>query len=316
MDYFVGAGREVQVELSATCEEGASAIEQGDLYSRTVFDPDPIASNDTHSKIRVGYNFTESEMLKSTLWENSTNVLKFCQSVSLVADDNNGGKLVIVQDLRYVEIQFDLSAAFAVVVALAAGIILNTTEAVDFEGQIKAFKCNGDTFAANNEPLAPNTELEVCFESENDSVNIAKLEEMVLKQDESSVNVVVGGDVQVSAITSVSSVTQGIIVKTRVPINEFVFARDKNITVSGVVGLELVGSGRRLRALVGEGDAAVAESEESEEAGYTVTVNLQGEDSIDVGQAPIGSSDGYAAMGMHLGAVASALAMVILTLVM
>ena len=103
----------------------------------------------------------------------------------------------------------------------------------------------------------------------------------------------------VQAITSVSVKTGGLVAETRVPIDRFYFETGKNITVAGKVELAFAGTSgtRKLRALQVVG-------EDIEEAGYTVTVNLQSEgDAVREGQAPLSSSDGYAIMGKGLDAL-------------
>merc|ERR1711897_57539 len=112
---------------------------------------------------------------------------------------------------------------------------------------------------------------------------------MGIEQDSKSVDVVDSdGDIVIPAITEVDFASAGVIIKTRVPLDKFIFETGKNITVSGKVELELA-NGQRLRALSEENAAAA----EQEEAGYTVTVNLLSEgDGMGEVQAPIGSSAG------------------------
>jgi len=263
----------------------------------------PEKSNSTHSTKKIGYNFNKTALIGSSLWNSTADTLAFCQVTSLVTTGTSGAEWVIMEDRREIEIRFDLTADFIVNVTLEDETIESANETVSFDDQVKAYKClgeNTDTFVEDDTPLPPNTELAVCIESENDSVNLAELTNMVIEQDTERVYVVDSdGGIVIPAITSVDDYPDGIMVKTRVPLDKFNFETGENITISGKVELELT-SGRRLRAL-NEDNAAAAELEE---VGYTVTVNLLSEgDSMGEVQAPIGSSDGYTMSGKSLGAL-------------
>merc|ERR1712032_5725 len=289
-----------------TCDaEAGDEIVPGTIFDRTVTHV-PQTSNLTHTNITVGYNFNKTAMIASDLWNSTTDILTFCQVTSLVTPGTDGTEWVIVEDRREIEIRFDLTADFIVNVTLADETIESANETVSFDDQVKAFKCQGEStgpFVRDDTALPPNTELAVCVISENDGVNLVDLTDMVIEQDndiDRRVDVVDSdGGIVIPAITKVDFLSAGIMIKTRVPLDKFIFETGENITISGKVELDLA-TGRRLRAL-SEDDAAAAGPEE---VGYTVTVNLLSEgDVMGEVQAPLGSSNGHTTSGNSLGAL-------------
>merc|ERR1711933_262850 len=276
-------------------------------FDRTVTH-EPQTSNLTHTNITVGYNFNKTAMTGSDLWNSTTDTLTFCQVTSLVTPGTDGTDWVIMEDRREIEIRFDLTADFIVNVTLADETIESADETVSFDDQVKAFKCQGEStgpFVKDDAALPPNAQLVVCVESKNSNVNLIGLTDMVIEQDDvidRRVDVVNSdGGIVIPAITDVDFFSAGIMVKTRVPLDKFIFETGENITISGKVELDLTAS-RRLRGLR-EDNTATAESEE---AGYTVTVNLLRErDDMGEVQAPLSSSDGYTISGKSLGALGS-----------
>merc|ERR1712176_818877 len=196
--------------------------------------------------------------------------------------------------------------------------IESANETVSFDDQVRAYKCQGEStgpFVKDDAALPPNAQLVVCVESKNSNVNLIGLTDMVIEQDDiidRRVYVVNSdGGIVIPAITDVDFLPAGIMVKTRVPLDKFIFESGENITISGKVELDLA-TGRRLRALI-EDDAAAAGREE---AGYTVTVNLLSEgDGMGEVQGPLGSSDGHTFSGNSLGALGS-MALAVIGLVM
>ena len=90
-------------------------------------------------------------------------------------------------------------------------------------------------------------------------------------------------------ITSKEAVSnKAISVATRVPSNLFNFAAGEVITISGVINMKLVGSGRKLRALVGE---ATSNIDSDEEAAYELKIDVKGEADLALeDEVPIGNS--------------------------
>ena len=90
----------------------------------------------------------------------------------------------IVEDEHVIDASFDLVVDFNTTVNLAPETIENVTEDVDFESDVGAYKCvggngDGDPFATDTTPLAPNQELAVCITSQNDNVKLETLTNMV-----------------------------------------------------------------------------------------------------------------------------------------
>ena len=111
------------------------------------------------------------------------------------------------------------------------------------------------------------------------------------------------GTVQVPSITPLDydRSENGVRVSTRVPSNIFTFAANENITIIGDVEVKLVGTSRKLRALVGDADDT---TDGREQAPYELEINL--EEDLEFAakdQDPMGSSGhvmgkGSAILGM------------------
>lgn len=304
VEFFVGVGHDVTVNVRETCDAEAAQV-QSSLYNKNdneMVSHVPGEVNITHSKVIVGYTFDKAQMINSSLWNATSEILTFCQITSLTmpdpSDPSNNPAWVMAEDRRKIEIQFDLNAAFSVDVDLAGRTIFNQTQTVDFDNDVESYKCVGgrdNSFNIDGRDLAPNMELAVCLRiSNNTSVNIDRLANMKIAQAGASDFVVVeDGSPTILGITRMPQVSDGVIVKTMVPVNRFDFENGNTLNISGVVDLVLAGSNnaRKLRALAGERDVA---GEGREKAGYAVTVNLQ---STADASGPIGSSDGHVIFG-------------------
>jgi hypothetical protein len=307
--FFVGVGHAVTVEVRETCDKGAEEVPQSIFTENVTVTHDLTQANLTHSKVIVGYNFNKAQMINSSLWNSTSETLAFCQVTSItVPDQIDGGSFVVFQDKREIEVKFDLDANFEVDVDLGDRTIRNETEFINFDNDVEAYKCRGgsdNSFSVDDGALPPNTELAICIRVQNNtSVIIDRLSYMVIDQDENdSTNLpmvfVNNGNPELGeGLTKLPPVSQGVIVKTRLPQGPdyFQFENGLSLNISGTVDLKLA-TGRKLRALAGDNDVA---GEEGEVAEINVVVGLQS--TVD-GFGPIGSSDGHAIVGKGLAVI-------------
>ena len=93
----------------------------------------------------------------------------------------NGKPFVITEDIREIDIGFDLSANFSITGNLSQATINDASSNTTVASYIGACQCSGVSFNCIDTPsnLVPNTELNVCIYSTSSDVLIEALESMV-----------------------------------------------------------------------------------------------------------------------------------------
>jgi len=130
--------------------------------------------------LTLSYSFDKSSITGSNIWNNNETKIELCQVVQLTAAGPNG-PMVIIEDLRNITVDFDMGVDFSIDgnVNLTGADINNEQQNTSLSEYVTAFKCNGLGTPKNTDPLAPNTELNVCIESASSSVQIDKIVNMV-----------------------------------------------------------------------------------------------------------------------------------------
>ena len=85
----------------------------------------------------------------------------------------------ITEDVRKIDVVFDLNADFNFTNRLGGGTTNAVNESTSADDYVTAFKCNGGDFNIDTTPLVPNGELLVCIESVSGDFEIEALESMV-----------------------------------------------------------------------------------------------------------------------------------------
>ena len=73
--------------------------------------------------------------------------------------------MVIIEDIREIEIDFDLKADFNFTNGLGAATAKAVNGSTSADSYVNAYKCNGLTFSNDTSALVPNQKLFVCIES-------------------------------------------------------------------------------------------------------------------------------------------------------
>ena len=116
--------------------------------------------------------------------------------------------------------------------------------------------------------------------------------------------VIVGGVIQIPAITSREYITEGVKVGTRVPKNLFDFFDGAFLTISGALTMKLAdGSSRRLNVELGSMVRNL--QDETNEASYTVDVALQTAEEYPIQDLMSNSAAGVAAATLKEFAIAA-----------
>ena len=173
--FTIGKGLDVNMFLF---QKDCSTEVSKSLYTRTETRSDV---SETHQTLTVDYNFVMDEISSSSIWNKTSSTIEVCQTAKLVVDGGAGyGDLVIKEDTRIVEIEFDLSTEFNITSELTGATIDTLDEYADVNGAIYACKCGGlENYTCNTDELTPNEALYVCISTVEPTFEIENLESMV-----------------------------------------------------------------------------------------------------------------------------------------
>lgn len=136
--------------------------------------------------LSIALDVNKTEIVGSNIWNSETSMIELCNVVRLVTPpDGNNTKLVIYEDVRVVNIDFDLSVNYTTgELGLAAGAIGAAAGGTSVDDSVSACKCNPDSakpygYECNSDPLGPSEEIEVCVISSDPSIDIDELVSMV-----------------------------------------------------------------------------------------------------------------------------------------
>ena len=87
--------------------------------------------------------------------------------------------MVISEDKRKIDITFDMTADFNLTNVLDAATIEASSENVDVQDYVSAFRCDGPDFNKAAGALRPNDEMFICIKSASSEVEIKDLVSMV-----------------------------------------------------------------------------------------------------------------------------------------
>ena len=139
-------------------------------------------ANPPMSTLELGYNFNKSLIVKSNIWNDTTSQMQLCQILQLVEEDNNHGKLVIVEDIHDVTIGINSFLNFSFGFNLAGAIIEAVNKTASLASFISPYICSGDDTMKSVDKgfeLGPNEKLHVCFMSKSTDVEISNITSMV-----------------------------------------------------------------------------------------------------------------------------------------
>jgi len=128
-----------------------------------------------YDSFTLEYDFNMSNIADNVIWNETSSKISLCQVVQLKNEE-----LVIIEDKRRIDIDFNLTANFEIKdTSLAAATVNTNNTSADVSSYIKSCKCSPNSFACNIDDLAPNERLFVCIYSQSTDVGIASLESMV-----------------------------------------------------------------------------------------------------------------------------------------
>ena len=128
-----------------------------------------------YDSFTLEYDFNMSTIADNVIWNETSSKISLCQVVQLKNEE-----LVIIEDKRGIDIDFNLTANFEIKdTSLAAATVNTNNTSADVSSYIISCKCSPDTFVCNTDALDPNERLFVCIYSQSTDVGIASLESMV-----------------------------------------------------------------------------------------------------------------------------------------
>lgn len=296
--YSIGKNRVYETDLLASdCETSITGINITLVDSTTPVDA-------TTDLLTLTYDFNKTEISLSNIWNATTNQIEICQVVQLtIPSAGPSPKMVIAEDKRTMDIDFDLSVNFAINNSLGEETIESESRSTNVTDYVESCKCGGmNDFTCNADALAPSTELFICVKSISADVEIDFLDSMSATQGLSTLDVIENDAVSFPTITSrqYNANENGVMVSTWIPTNLFNFAAGEAISIAGVIEMKLAGSGRRLHdgteSTSGGGESEIASSFELEVALQTKEIVYDEDSSVNAATAI--SSKSIAILGM------------------
>lgn len=126
VDYEIGADRAYESQiLAADCETPISGITLDFTAERTPKDQ-------YRDQLSLMYGIDKAQIRGSNAWDEDKDTLRLCQIVQLVlpADVSSSGEtLVIIEDKRVLEVEFDFSVSFGIGLEVELGDDPNAVDA-------------------------------------------------------------------------------------------------------------------------------------------------------------------------------------------
>ena len=170
LNYQIGKGRNYTFPLFKESGVPKTSVTNG---VDSVTDKKSDGKDSVHDLLTLSYNFNKTAIASSNTW-NATGNIQFCQKVQLYA-----GSYRITEDVRAIDIKFDLDVNFNFTNGLGGATTNESNESASVDGYVTAFKCDGPEFNTSTSPLVPNEKLFVCIKSVSDEVVMDNLESMV-----------------------------------------------------------------------------------------------------------------------------------------
>jgi len=242
----------------------------------------------------VKYDFDKSLLAGSNIWNDTTSMIDVCQITQLIIPDP---LMVIAEDIRDLNIDFDMTVAFSVGVVLAPATVNSVNETTDLASYVEAYQCGGIGTSNLASNLSPNSLLHLCIKSKSTDIEIESLDTMVIKGFDvqgvpSTLPVITSGTPLYSSITSIEYEPAGseVSVATRVPISLFDYdALEASISIGGEVEMRLMGSKKAARRLkMGGGRALQVTAGESEEVAFDLNIKLRPPTEMELGVSSAG----------------------------
>ncbi|EJK54781.1 hypothetical protein THAOC_25562, partial [Thalassiosira oceanica] len=252
--FTIGKGLDVHMFLF---QKDCSTEVSKSLYTRTETRADV---NETHETLTVDYNFVMDEISSSSIWNETLSTIEVCQTAKLMVDGGaDYGDLVIKEDTRIVEVEFDLTTEFNITSELTGATIDTVDEYAGVDGAIYACKCGGlENYTCNTDELTPNEALYVCISTVEPTFEIENLESMTIIQGQTQMDIIKSGAVRPGLANGIADRRQksddtGVAITTLIPINLFDFQAGASVSVIGQINMKLASKrselfGRSLRA--------------------------------------------------------------------
>lgn len=172
--YSIGKSRVYNTQiLASNCES--------DITGVSVTLTDSIQTGTTQDLLSLAYDIDKSAIAASNLWNDDLSKTELCQVVQLIlpADETNA-MMIIAEDRRVFDIDFDLTVNFSADDGLREGSVGNEDGSTNVTSYVESCKCGGvRNLTCNADELGPNDDLFVCVWSVSAEVEIDFLNSMV-----------------------------------------------------------------------------------------------------------------------------------------
>lgn len=293
LSYEMGKGRAFDFHLYAGgCDKKPRVAIDMD-YNKTSSTVD--SDQPSMETLIVKYDFDKSSLAGSNIWNDTTSMVEVCQITQLIIPDP---LMIITEDIRDLNIDFDMTVAFSVGADLAPATVNAVNDTTDLASYVEAYQCGGMGTSNMTADLAPNSVLHLCIKSKSTDIEIESLDTMVIKgfdtQDAAStLPIITSGTPSYSSITSIEYEPAGgeVSVTTRVPIGLFNYdALEASISIGGEVEMRLTGSKETARRLgMGGGRALQVTAGETEEVAFDLNIKLRPSTEMELGMSSAGA---------------------------
>lgn len=174
LTYEIGRDRAFESQLySKSCETRKNINVTYDTSNLT------IPSDPSMATLTLKYDLNKTTLANSNMWNSEYNKIELCHILQLVVHTTDSGEMVISEDKRKIDITFDMTADFNLTNVLDAATIEASSENVDVQDYVSAFRCDGPDFNKAAGALRPNDEMFICIKSASSEVEIKDLVSMV-----------------------------------------------------------------------------------------------------------------------------------------
>ena len=278
LKYEIGMGRTFEVDLfDKGCVEPITG-------TNIVTNATATPKDSTHDYLDVRLDLDKSTIASSNIWNLLASKIEMCTRVRLLS-----GSDVIKEYARDISIAFDYQIDFTSNEgSLQEASLSSGSSTTTVDNYVSACTCGDDvsSFTCNTDPLGPNSLLNICVQSISSDMEIDFLNSLKMTQGAQEMRIVEGGNLQDSAISSMTMVPakNGVHVATVIPSRFFSYSGTSDAVVTGILFLKLPGSRRLLSVnFVGRPKATVVSTHR--------TLRSDDEQDMEMDSSSVGGND-------------------------
>ena len=257
LNYEIGTGRDsYKVDLFAKgCTDTITGTTVSTVSATT-------AKDTSHDSLEILLDLNKATIASqnSNIWNKVESELELCTRVQVLS-----GATIIAEEARDIGIDFDFGVDFEAtsVNFTQASLISGSSGTATMSDYVQACKCDSATsFTCNTNALGPRSVMNICIKVSSTDMYIDYIQSLIMTQDTTEMQLIDGGNIQNTAITTAThnETHNGVFVSSLIPVEFFSYETAGTAQVTGLVYLRFSGSRRLAVEIAGQQTIVAASS--------------------------------------------------------